>query len=140
MKRAVEIVEELGLAAQNVADYEDTELISSLIAPFGSREDDIFQTAAWVSDLHRGVRGADRDEKYLAYVRAFRGVFSRLSKRGKPMHIATTYHQLEQLNKELDDADLASLSPPTREALQALRHVHDKPEVRAARLRQRYGL
>ena len=51
LRRAVEIVEELELTAQNADDYEATEVISNLIAPFGSKEDDAYQTAAWISNL-----------------------------------------------------------------------------------------
>jgi hypothetical protein len=140
LRRAVEIVRELGITAQNLADYEDTELICSLIAPFGSRADEIYQTAAWVSDLHAIPGLVNRNVRYPEYLRAFRDIFERLPVHGNPRHIATTYHQLEQLNKELDDAALGSLDPDVREALRALRNVHDQPEAREAHLRERHGL
>ena len=106
MRRAAEIVRELQITSGNVTHYEDTELISSLIAPFGSRTDEVYQTAAWVSDLHAAPGVINRNEQYQDYVRAFRDVFARLSVHDDPKHIATIYHQLEQLNKELDDASL----------------------------------
>ena len=140
LRRAVEIVRELGLTAQNVADYEDTELVSSLIAPFGTKNDEVYETAAWVSDLHAVPGLINRITRYQEYVRASSDVFAGLPKHGDPRQIATTYHQLEQLNKELDDANLASVNANTREALQALRRVHDNPEDREARLKKRYSL
>ncbi len=140
LHRAAEIVNELQITAENLAGYEDTELISSLIAPFGSRTDDIYQTAAWISDLHAVPGLVNRNVRYGEYVRAFRDIFERLPVSGNPKDTATTYHQLEQLNKELDDASLASLAPSTKEALEALRKVHDDPEGRETRLKERYGL
>ncbi len=139
-RRAVAIVKELGITAQNADDYEDTERISRLIAPFGASEDDVYPTAAWVSGLHMGLRQLDRAQRYQAHVRAFRDIFSRLPAQGEPKHIATTYHQLEQLNRELDDADITSLDPETKEALQAINHVHDDVEAKVARLKKRYSL
>ncbi len=140
LRRTVEIIKELGLTAQNVDDYEETEVISCLIAPFGSREDEAYQTAAWVSNLHMSMRQLDFAQRYQAHVRAFRDIFSRLPARGEPKHIVTTYHQMEQLSQELDDVDLASLAPETKEILQAVNRVHDGLEVKVARLKQRYGL
>lgn len=140
LRRTVEIVKELCLTIQNADDYEATEVISGLIAPFGSKEDDVYQTAAWVSNLHMGMSRLDRDKRYQAHVRAFRDIFSRLPVRGEPKHIATTYHQLEQLCRELDEADLASLETQTKEAIQAVNQVHEGLEVKVARLKQRYGL
>jgi hypothetical protein len=136
----VEIVNELQITAENLASYEDTELICSLIAPFGSRTDDIYQTAAWVSDLHALPGLVNRNTRYQEYVQAFRDIFGHLPVSGNPKDIATTYHQLEQLNKELDDVSLASVSPSTREVLDTLRRVHDDPEGRETRLKERYGL
>ncbi len=133
----MEIVKELGITARNADDYEDTEIISRLIVPFGSREDDIYQTAAWVSNLHMGRSQGDR---YQAHIRAFRDIFSRLPARGEPKDIATTYHQLEQLGHELDETDLASLDTKTRETLQAVNNIHVEREVKEERLKQRYGL
>ncbi len=140
LERAVQVVNELRLSARNVADYEDAELICSLIAPFGTRTDEVMQTAVWVSDLHVEPGLVNRNARYDDYVRAFRSVFGRLPGQGDPRHIATVYHQLEQLNKELSDANLASVDAGAREALQALRTVHDDPAGREARLKQRYAL
>lgn len=140
LRRIVEIVKELCLTAQNADDYEATEVISGIIAPFGSKEDDVYQAAAWVSSLHMGMRRLDRDERYQAHVRAFSDIFSRLPVQGEPKHIATIYHQLEQLGRGLDEADLAALDSQTKEAVQAVNQVHDGLEVKVARLKQRYGL
>lgn len=137
LKRAVEIVKELGITARNADDYEDTEIISRLIVPFGSRGDDVYQTAAWVSNLHTE---RSQDARYQAHIRAFRDIFSRLPARGEPKDIATTYHQLEQLGHELDETDLASLDTETRETLQAVNNIHVELKVKEERLKQRYDL
>lgn len=140
LRRAIEIVDQLEITANNIAAYENTELISSLIAPFGSRTDDVYRTAAFVSDLHASPGMINRNAHYEAYIDAFLDIFEHLPVHGDPNQITTTYHQLEQLNKELDDASLASVEAPTRAALQSLRAVHDDPEGRESRLRKRYGL
>jgi len=140
LKRTVEIVKELGITVQNTDDYEETEIISRFIASFGAIEDEVYQTAAWVSYLHIGTRQLGLDERYQAHVRAFQDIFSHLPAQGEPRYIATTYHQLEQLGKELDDSDLAVLSPETRETVEAVNQVHQGLPKKEARLRQRYGL
>ena len=128
------------MTARNSADYENTELISSIIAPFGSRSDDVFKAAEWISDLHASPGLVNVNTHYGDYVSAFRDIFELLPVHGDPKQIVTAYHQLEQLNKELDDADLAAVDPAVRNALQSLRRVHDDPERRENELRQRYGL
>ena len=139
LRRTAEIVEELALTARNVDDYEDTETISGIIAPFDTREDDdVYQAAVWISGLHMAVPRWKEPSDALA--RAFRDIFSRLPVQGEPKHIITIYHQLEQFVRELDDSDLVSLDPKTREAMQAMIHVHDDLEARVAGLKQRYGL
>ncbi len=140
LKRATEIVKELGLTAQNAEDYEDTEQISRLIAPFGAVEDNVYPTAAWVGALHMSQPNRTREKHYQAHVQAFRDIFSRLPAKGEPKDIVTTYHQLEELGQELDDADLASLDPETRETVLKVNHVHDDLAVKVARLKQRYSL
>lgn len=140
LARVLDIVRELGVTPDNVDDYEATETISAQIAPFGSREDDVFQTAVWISSLHEGLPRSGRDERYQAYVIAFRDIFARLPIQGEPKHIATTYHQLEQLSRELDEATLASLNPETRDVIQAVNHVHDNMATKVARLKERYNL
>ncbi len=140
LHRAVEIVEDLRLTAGNVSDYEDLEMISSLISPFGSRTDDVFAAACWISDLHAQPGLVNRNTRYHEYVSAFRDILDRLPAKGDARSVATTYHQLEQLNKQLGDATVEVLEPHVRETLRSLRHVHDDPEQREARLKQRYSL
>ncbi|MBI4495812.1 MAG: hypothetical protein HY697_02650 [Deltaproteobacteria bacterium] len=139
IKRAVDIVQELQLNPRNVDDYECTEAISGLIAPFASRQDDVYQTASWISGLHQGLPQSGRDERYEAHVRAFQDIFSRLPVPGDPKQIATTCHQLEQLARELDEEGMASLAPETREVIRAVHHVHEE-STRQERLKERYGL
>lgn len=140
LRRAIEIVDELKITAENVADYEDTELISSLIAPFGSRRDDVIEAAEWISDLHSIPGLVNRNTHYDDYARAFKAILQQLPVSGEAKDIVTKYHQLEQLNKELDDAGLRSVKESARQALVALRRVHDDPEGRELRLKQKYGL
>ena len=139
LKRAVDIVKELRLSPANVDDYEITETISGIIAPFGLKEDEVYQAASWVSSLHDDNPRVRRGEQYQNHVRAFRDIFARLPVQGDPKHIATTYHQLEQLARELDDVAKASLDPEIREAIEAVNHVHDD-RTRAARVKKRYSL
>ena len=138
-KRAVDIVKKLQLTPANVDDYESTEVISGIIAPFGLKEDDVYQTASWISALHEGIRRINRDERYQVHVRAFQDIFARLPVQGNSKHIATTYHQLEQLARELDETTIASLDPEIQQVIQAVNHVHEDT-TRQARLKERYGL
>ncbi len=138
LKRTTEVVKELALTAKNAADYEDTEIISGIIAPFDARDEDVYQAAIWISSLHMGLPRWKEPAQALAL--AFRDIFSRLPVQGDPKHIATIYHQLEQFGKVLGDTDLASLNLDTRKAMQAMIHVHDNLETREAGLKQRYSL
>lgn len=141
LRRATEIISELGLTPENADDYENTEIISRLISPFGSLEDEVYKAAVWVADLHMGVRKPNRfEERYKAHVRAFQDIFSRLPVKGEPRYIVTTYHQLEQLGWAVNSEDLASVDPRIRETLLAVNQVHEGVEIKEARLRQRYNL
>ncbi len=137
-KRAVDIVKELRLTPDNVDDYECTESISGMIAPFGNKDDEVYQVASWISGLHEGGR-TNWNERYQSHARAFRDLFTRLPVQGDPKHITTTYHQLEQLARELDEKTIASLDPEIQQAIQAVNHVHEDT-TRRARLKERYGL
>lgn len=86
------------------------------------------------------MRASRFQARYKAHVRAFRDIFSRLPAQGDPKHIVTIYHQLEQMVHELDENDLASLDPQTRDALREVKHVHANLAAKAARLKERYGL
>lgn len=138
--RAAEIISYLSLTPENADDYEETEIISRFIAPFGSVEDDVYQTAAWLGRLHMSQAELGRYERYQAHVHAFRDIFSRLPVKGEPKHIVSTYHQLEQLGRELDDTNLALADPGIRKTIQAVNRVHDDMAAKEVRLRQRYGL
>ncbi len=140
LSRAVEIVRELKLTPQNLNDYENTELVSTIICPFGSRTDEVYRAAAWISDLHGFPGLINPNARYGDYAKAFEDVFARLPAEGDPKQVATTYHQLEQLNKELKDTDLSSVDVATKSTLQALRRVHEDAPGREAELRKRYGL
>ncbi|MBI4187871.1 MAG: hypothetical protein HY529_01555 [Chloroflexi bacterium] len=138
-KRSVEIVKELRLAPNNIDDYECTEAISGMIAPFGNRDDEVYHAASWISGLHQSMSRLDRDERYQKHAHAFRDLFARLPVKGDPKHITTTYHQLEQLARELDEKSLASLDSETRRTIDTVNHIHED-RTRQARLKERYGL
>ena len=140
LRRSVEIVNELSLTPENVDEYENTEIIAGLIAPFGSADDGVYKTAAWISDLHRDTGRIKRLEQYQAHVQAFNDIFSRLPAKGEPKHITTIYHQLEQFGHELDDADLAKMEPEIGRAIQAVNRVHNDMTKSTAKLKKRYGL
>ncbi|MBI4284503.1 MAG: hypothetical protein HY670_01200 [Chloroflexi bacterium] len=139
LKRAVEIVAELKLSPSNVDDYEITETISGIIAPFGLREDEVFRIASWISGLHDDHPLVRRGEQYQKHMRAFQDSFARLPVPGDPKYIATTYHQLEQLARRLDEAALASLPFETQKTIEAVNHVHED-KTRLSRVKERYGL
>ena len=138
LKRAIDIVKELHLTQANVDDYECTETFPKFIAPLGLREDEVYQTAAWVTTLNDSQQ-TKQDELYQTYVHAFRDIYARLPAKGSPKHITTVYHQLEQLFRELDEVTIASLDPEIREAFEAIKNVH-KDTTRTARLKERYNL
>lgn len=140
LKRTTEIVRELQITPQNADDFEATEAISGLIAPFGSREDEVFRTAAWISRLHDETRQGGREQKYQASVRAFKDIFQRLPIQGDPKTIATTFHQLEQLCRELGDGEIPSADPKVQQVIIAVNHVHDGMETKVAKLKALYGL
>lgn len=139
VRRVTEIVAELQLTPANVDDYECTETISGSIAPFGIKEDEVYQVASWVSGLHDDNPQARRAEQYQKHVIAFRDIFARLPVQGDPKHIATIYHQLEQLARELNEPAKASLAPKIHQTIEAVNHVHDD-RTRAARVKERYSL
>ena len=140
LERVIKIVKELSLTPANVDTYEATETISDIIAPLCSREEEVYQTAAWIAKLHEDMPRSGREEKCQAHVQAFRDIFSHLPAQGDPKLIATTWHQLEQLARELDEVALASLDPTTRETIQAVNHVHDDMKAKRARLKEHYSL
>ncbi|MBI2853118.1 MAG: hypothetical protein HYX84_08515 [Chloroflexi bacterium] len=137
--RVLQIVAELRITPENTDDYECVETISGMIAPFGAQKDEVYETAVWISDLHRDGRGFDPGIRYQAHVKAFRDIFARLPAQGTPKHIATTWHQLEQLARLVDEEGLGSLGPEMRKVIEAVNHVHDD-RTRQPRLRERYSL
>ncbi|MBI2303213.1 MAG: hypothetical protein HYU86_00505 [Chloroflexi bacterium] len=139
LKRATELVEQLGLTPQNVDLFEECEAISGLIAPRMSptTEEEVWQTVSWVHQLHLGRY----QEKYRAYAAAARDIFAHLPTPGHPQEVITAYHQLEQLCHSLEEGDIAAISEPaTRETLLAVKHVHDDLPAKWAGIIERYRL
>ena len=138
LERVEELVRELGVTSSTVDDYECVEVMSGMIAPLSAKYAEVVETAAWVEQLHDGMpHYENRSQKY---VQAYQDLQSRLPMRGNPNQIAGMYHQIEQLVKELDETDVASLQDPEiRDGVQAVMHVHED-RTRAKRLRDRYGL
>ncbi|MBI4331733.1 MAG: hypothetical protein HY673_10680 [Chloroflexi bacterium] len=139
LDRAAQIVHELEITPENAADYEDTEIICRLIAPFAPKDGVVFETAAWVATLHSAPRKG-REDRYQAHARAFHDIFNRLPARGTPRDITTAWHQLEKLEETLDDQALAAVEPTVRAAIEAMRNVRGGYQDKAARLKERYGL
>ena len=140
LKRAVEIVQELGLTPENMDGFEDCEFICGLIAPrasLSSSAPEIWETAHWVRSLHgEFYKGEDQ-----AYAQAARDIFAQLPGEGNAKEVITTYHQLEQLHRHISEESLATLADArVRDTILALRHIHDNPEKRRARIVERYKL
>lgn len=140
LKRAVEIVEQLGVTPGNMHLFEDCELICNLIAPRPSHSTvapEIWETAQWVRSLHEEWAKVEGQ----AYTEAARGIFAQLPGGGNPKEVITTYHQLEQLHRHISEESLATLADArVRDTILALRHIHDNPEKRRARIVERYKL
>ncbi|MBI4488484.1 MAG: hypothetical protein HY694_05320 [Deltaproteobacteria bacterium] len=139
LKRAVAIIREMGITEENAQLFEDGEricyLISSKVLP--SEDEEVRQIAEWVAGLHQRVH-ADRSR---AYAKAARDVFADFPAKAPPQQVITTWHQLEQLCRELDDGLLSSLEDPAiRDAIRAVQHVHDDTQQRRLELLQRYDL
>ncbi len=140
LKRAVDLVEELGVTPGNMHLFEDCELICNLIAPRPSHSTvapEIWETAQWVRSLHEEW---DKVEGQ-AYTEAARDIFAQLPGRGNAKEVITTYHQLEQLHRHISDESLTTLADAgVRDTILALKHIHDNPAERRARLVQHYHL
>lgn len=139
LKRVTDIINELQVTPSNVDDYECTETIAGMVAPFGSQKDEVYQTAAWISDLHKSGRSFDPDVRYRAQIQAFKDIFARLPVKGTPRDLATNWHQLEQLARELNEKSLASLDIEMQKIVNAVNHVHDD-RTRQTRIKERYKL
>lgn len=138
LQRAVAIIKQMGVKAENVQRFEDGERICSLIASKlpGEQYEELRQTAEWVSELHQRLR-ADRSE---AYAKAARDVFANLPAGGAPRETITTWHQLEQVCRGLGEEALSHIEDPgVRDAIRAVQHVHEDPR-HMAELLQRHGL
>ncbi|MDP2660902.1 MAG: hypothetical protein Q8R28_09260 [Dehalococcoidia bacterium] len=140
LKRAANTVEELGLTPENMDLFEDCEFICDLITPQASLSataPDIWETAQWVRLLHMELSGG----KNQAYAEAARDIFAKLPGNGNAKEIITTYHQLEQLHRHVSEESLASIADArVRDTILALRHIHDNPDERRAKIVERYKL
>ena len=138
--RAEEIVDKLKLTPRNAELFEDCERISYEVVAHSSppfEGDEILDICRWAHSLHEPIY-KERCPKYLD---AAKDVFSRLPVKGDTKEAITTYHQLEQLLKKINDAELESIKDKNvREALMAVRNVHDNNPGKKARLNERYGL
>lgn len=139
LNRAVAIVKEMGVTAENVQRFEDGERICGLVASKLAAGDDeeIRQIAEWVMGLHK----RNYAKKSEAYAAAARDVFVRLPAKGPPKEIITTWHQLEQLCRELNEEDISSVGDgAVRDAIRAVKHVHDDLQQRRVDFIKRYRL
>jgi hypothetical protein len=139
LNRAVAIIKELGVTAQNVQSFEDGERICALIASklAAGEDDELRQIADWVMALHK----RNYAKKSEAYAAAACDVFARFPAKGPPKDIITTWHQLEQFCRELNDEDISSIEDGAiRDAIRAVKHVHDDLQRRRIEFIKRYHL
>ena len=139
LNRAIAIVRELGVTAENVQSFEDGERICGLIASklAAGEDEEVRQIADWVMALHK----RNYAERSHAYVAAARDVIAKFPAKGAPRDVITTWHQLEQLCRELTDEDISSVEDAaTRNGIQAVRHVHDDLKERRIEFIKRYHL
>ena len=138
LNRAIAIVRELGVTAENVQSFEDGERICGLIASklAAGEDEEVSQIADWVMALHK----RNYAEKSHAYVAAARDVFAKFPAKEAPRDVITTWHQLEQLCRELTDVDISSEAAPIKDAIHAVKHVHDGLQQSRIEFIKRYHL
>lgn len=139
LNRAVAVVKELGVTAENVQSFEDGERICGLIASklAAGEDEEVRQIAESVRELHKR-NYANRSQSYVA---AARDVFAKFPAKGAPRDIITAWHQLEQLCRELSEEDISSVEDAAvRDAFLAVRHVHDDLKERRIEFMKRYHL
>lgn len=139
LNRAVAIIDEMGVSAKNVQRFEDGERICGLIASKLAAGDDeeVRQIAEWVMELHK----RNYAKKSEAYAAAARDVFAKLPAKGPPKDIITSWHQLEQLCRQLSEEDISSIgNGAIRDAIRAVKHVHDDLQQRRIEFTKRYHL
>ncbi len=139
LERVVAIVKELEVTAENVQSFEDGERICGLIASklAAGEDEEVRQIADWVMALHK----RNYAERSHAYAAAAHDVFAKFPAKGAPRDIVTTWHQLEQLCRELTEEDISSVEDTAiRKGIQAVRHVHDALKERRIEFMKRYQL
>lgn len=140
LRRAVELVQRLGLTAENASLFEDGEYICGILGPriaLSAEDADVWDTIQWDHRLHEEMFA----EKHRRAAAAARDVFQQMPAKGKPKEVITLYHQLEQLSRAIPRDMLASLDDPSvRRALEAMEHVHDRGGERKAELMSLYDL
>jgi len=139
LNRVIAIIKEMGVTAESAQRFEDGERICGLIASkLASGEDEeVRQIAEWVRELHKR-NYANRSQSYVA---AARDVFAKFPAKGAPRNLMTTWHQLEQLCRELTEEEITSVDDAAiRDGIRAVRHVHDDLEQQRVEFIKRYHL
>ncbi|MDP2718757.1 MAG: hypothetical protein U1D67_03360 [Dehalococcoidia bacterium] len=140
LDRATEIIHELGVTPQNASLYEDGEYICNLVGPMvsiTSEDNEVWDIVKMMHEYHEGIT---REKRQTALV-AVKDVFAHFPVTDSPRKILTMWHQLEQLQREISDADINSLTDPiVREALRTMRRVHDRSEARKIEMIEKYNL
>ncbi|MEM1994468.1 MAG: hypothetical protein QXW32_03195 [Nitrososphaerales archaeon] len=139
VKRALEIVKQLKISRENVDLFEDCERISYEVVAHSSpssEESKILETCRWIHRLHEPIYR----NWFPRYLNAAKDVFAKLPVEGDVKEVVTAYHQLEQLVKEIGDEELASLEEGVREALKAVKNVHENNLAKRTKLKERYSL
>lgn len=138
--RAQEIVKQLHLTGDNVELFEDSERILHEVYSYSfesSEESELLTVSRWVHKLHEPIY----QKRFPKHLEAAKDVFARLPVSGNRKDTVTTYHQLEQLAKELGEQELTSIEDANiRETIKAVWTVHDNNLAKKTRLKERYGL
>ena len=140
VNRAQEIIRHLDLTAENIELFEDCERILHEVFSYSFpsyEESEMLVVSRWAHSLHQHIY----TERFPKYIGAAKDVFDLLPVSGDAKDIVTAYHQLEQLAKEIEDKELASIEDARiRETIKAVWGVHDNNLAKKTRLKERYGL
>lgn len=138
--RAEEIVKKLNITRDSVELFEDCERILHEVFSYSfasSEESELLTASKWAHELHEPIY----KERFPKYLEAAKAVFARLPVIDNTKDIVTTYHQLEQLAKEIEDKELGFIEDGNvRETIKAIWSVHDNNLAKKTKLKERYGL
>lgn len=139
LKRALELVQLLGVTEHNAQAFEDGEIICSIIGPKVSVTEmpEVYEVVSFLNRCHEHIH----QEVYRKGMLAAQNVFGKLPAKGEPREVLRLYHQLEQLSREISEKDLSLLADDNiRRALLTIQGIHGHSNLRRANLAELYGL